>query len=520
MIAQINSSWATRVRRDDLVTFLVDGTHGSAMAGLTKCWTQHRVNTPKPVWNPDQPQSIDFYAAGTRCRTTSSTTTASRLQWEMFLRHLVEDAPWKLHAGRGRQGRPAGRARAEKLADAPLAGRAGAGALRWLCCASRPPTAGSRPTATAAPPVRAAANGTPFNRTAYAAAHVVADPLADGDPWLDAGDRLGHDDRASATISGISGLGVAEAMDTAQRGMGLGWPEAQALIATGARGGARPARRADRLRRRHRSPGARARRHGRRRDPRLRGADRDGRGARRPDHPDGQPGAGRRRCAARRTTCGSMTASSAQVREPVIIHWLGEMFDPALAGYWGSGDHWEAMETCLDVIAAHAAKVDGIKISLLSKEKEIAMRRRLPEGVRDVYRRRLQLRGADRRRRGGAFRCAARHLRCHRAGGLGGAGGAGAGRAERVLRHPGADGAAVAAHLQGADPLLQDRRGVPRLPQRPAGPFHHGRRPGERALAGASRRAVPACGQGAACCADPDLAAARMRGLLAVHGIA
>ena len=66
----------------------------------------------------------------------------------------------------------------------------------------------------------------------------------------------------------------------------------------------------------------------------------------------------------------------------MIIHWLGEMFDPALAGYWGSGDHWEAMETCLDVIAAHAAKVDGIKISLLSKEKEIAMRRRLPAAVR------------------------------------------------------------------------------------------------------------------------------------------
>ena len=62
VIAQINSSWATRVRRDDLVTFLVDGTQGSAMAGLHRCWTQHRVNTPKPVWNPDVPQTIDFCA--------------------------------------------------------------------------------------------------------------------------------------------------------------------------------------------------------------------------------------------------------------------------------------------------------------------------------------------------------------------------------------------------------------------------------------------------------------------------
>jgi len=61
VIAQINSSWATRVRRDDLVTFHVDGTHGSAVAGLTKCWTQSRVNTPKPVWNPDTPQPINFF---------------------------------------------------------------------------------------------------------------------------------------------------------------------------------------------------------------------------------------------------------------------------------------------------------------------------------------------------------------------------------------------------------------------------------------------------------------------------
>jgi hypothetical protein len=71
-----------------------------------------------------------------------------------------------------------------------------------------------------------------------------------------------------------------------------------------------------------------------------------------------------------------------QVKEPVIIHWLGEMFDPALEGYWGSKDHWAAMDTCLGMIQANAAKIDGIKVSLLSSEKEIAMRRRLPEGVR------------------------------------------------------------------------------------------------------------------------------------------
>ena len=70
-----------------------------------------------------------------------------------------------------------------------------------------------------------------------------------------------------------------------------------------------------------------------------------------------------------------------QLREPAILHWLGEMFDPALEGYWGDTDHMAAMETCLEVIRANAAKVDGIKISLLDDAKEVTMRRRLPEGV-------------------------------------------------------------------------------------------------------------------------------------------
>jgi hypothetical protein len=72
----------------------------------------------------------------------------------------------------------------------------------------------------------------------------------------------------------------------------------------------------------------------------------------------------------------------AQADRPVILHWLGEMFDPALAGYWGSADHDAAMDTCLAVLAKNAAKVDGIKISLLDKEKEVRMRRKLPKGVR------------------------------------------------------------------------------------------------------------------------------------------
>jgi hypothetical protein len=71
-----------------------------------------------------------------------------------------------------------------------------------------------------------------------------------------------------------------------------------------------------------------------------------------------------------------------QVKQPVIIHWLGEMFDPALAGYWGNADHMAAMDTCLAIMTDNAKNIDGVKVSLLSKEKEISMRRRLPDGVK------------------------------------------------------------------------------------------------------------------------------------------
>ncbi|OSQ36795.1 Gfo/Idh/MocA family protein [Thalassospira mesophila] len=104
VIAQINSSWAVRVRRDDLVTFQVDGTHGSAVAGLTKCWTQHRVNTPKPVWNPDQPQTIDFYKTWDEVPDTQNFDNGFKAQWEMFLRHVAEDAPWPYGLEAGAKG--------------------------------------------------------------------------------------------------------------------------------------------------------------------------------------------------------------------------------------------------------------------------------------------------------------------------------------------------------------------------------------------------------------------------------
>jgi hypothetical protein len=220
----------------------------------------------------------------------------------------------------------------------------------------------------------------PFNRIAYAAVHVVADPLADHDPWLTA--AIDWD----ATIAfrrhlWSLGLGVAEAMDTAQRGMGLDWPTSLELI-----------RRSIEAARDF--PGARLA---------------SGAGT---DHLEPGPDvtiddvirAYEEQCAAIERLGGRIVlmASRAlakaarspddyarvygrileQVKEPVIIHWLGEMFDPALAGYWGSHDHSEAMKVALDIIADHADKVDGVKISLLDKDKEIAMRRRLAQGVR------------------------------------------------------------------------------------------------------------------------------------------
>jgi hypothetical protein len=219
-----------------------------------------------------------------------------------------------------------------------------------------------------------------FSRVAYAAAHVVADPLAVNDPWLTPAIDW---DRTLAFRHRLwdLGLGVAEAMDTAQRGMGLGWLEARELI-------------------------GRALKEAQGRSDALIAC---GAGT---DHLAPSPdvtidtiiGAYEQQIEAVEALGGRIILMASRalaaaakgpgdyvrvydhilsgVRRPVIIHWLGEMFDPALAGYWGNADHGKAMDTCIDVIAAHADKVDGIKISLLSKEKEIAMRRRLPASVR------------------------------------------------------------------------------------------------------------------------------------------
>jgi hypothetical protein len=219
-----------------------------------------------------------------------------------------------------------------------------------------------------------------FNRIAYAAAHVVGDPLADADPWLDVAVDW---DKTIAFRNYLwdLGLGVAEAMDTAQRGMGLDWNGARELIrraldAAKARPGALIACGVGTD---HLTPGP-----GTSIDDVIRAYEEQ------IESIEAMGGrivlmASRALAQAARSPDDYVRVYDRilrQVREPVIIHWLGEMFDPALAGYWGAADHMAAMDTCLAVIAANAAKVDGVKVSLLSREKEIAMRRRLPAGVR------------------------------------------------------------------------------------------------------------------------------------------
>jgi predicted dehydrogenase len=104
VVAHFNSSWCTRVRRDDLLTLQVDGTKGSAVAGLRDCRIQHFGATPKPVWNPDVPQPIDFYDGWQEMPDQIDYDNAFKAQWELFLRHLVLDEPFKWDLREGAKG--------------------------------------------------------------------------------------------------------------------------------------------------------------------------------------------------------------------------------------------------------------------------------------------------------------------------------------------------------------------------------------------------------------------------------
>lgn len=214
-------------------------------------------------------------------------------------------------------------------------------------------------------------------RTVYSAAHVVADPFTAADPsgraavdWAKTMDFRRH-------LHGL-GLGIAEAMDTAQRGMGLDWSGAlelirrtreelpEALVANGCGTD-------------HLNPAD-----ARSLDDVIRAYLEQVEAIQRLD--------ARIILMASRALSRVAQGPADYIRvydrvlaacdKPVILHWLGEMFDPALAGYWGAARFDEALETALEVIHRNKAKVDGIKISLLDKDKEILMRRRLPAGVK------------------------------------------------------------------------------------------------------------------------------------------
>ena len=104
VIAHFNSSWVTRVRRDDLLTLHVDGTKGSAVAGLRDCWTQHYGNTPKPVWNPDIPNPINFLEGWSKVPEQEQFENAFKAQWELFLKHVVNDEPFRWDLLEGAKG--------------------------------------------------------------------------------------------------------------------------------------------------------------------------------------------------------------------------------------------------------------------------------------------------------------------------------------------------------------------------------------------------------------------------------
>ncbi|MFD8205618.1 dihydrodipicolinate synthase family protein [Streptomyces sp. NPDC059695] len=228
-----------------------------------------------------------------------------------------------------------------------------------------------------AEPLAFTAAGPPASRTVFSAAHVVADPYADTTPGAPA--AVDWD----ATLAfrrhlWSHGLGVAEAMDTAQRGMGLDWAGAAELIrrsaaeARGVGGRIVCGVGTDQLT----GPAGL---------PEIRAAYEEQLAVVEASGAQAVVMASRALAAAARGPEDYLDLYGhllRQASEPVVLHWLGPMFDPALNGYWGSADLDAATGTFLDVIAAHPDKVDGIKVSLLDARREVELRRRLPEGVR------------------------------------------------------------------------------------------------------------------------------------------
>ena len=225
------------------------------------------------------------------------------------------------------------------------------------------------------------APGVPLTRIAFAAAHVVSAPLAERDPWIGSpavgwGDAL----RFRHWLWG-QGLGLAEAMDTAQRGMGVDWPTAKEL-----------SERTMREAKAHPMKPRVACGAGTDQKPREDYRTTDDIVAAYTEQMEAIEAAGGQVILMASQALPAINAGAddyktvygtllRQAASPVVLHWLGDMFDPKLTGYWGAADVATAMQTVLDIIDVHEDKVDGIKISLLEKSYEEDLRARLPEGV-------------------------------------------------------------------------------------------------------------------------------------------
>ena len=299
VVAQCQQLVATRVRRDDLVTFHVDGTHGSAVAGLQDCRAQSRVATPRPVWNPDVKQTMDFFDQWQEVPDTEVYDNGFKIQWEAFIRHVAEDAPYRWTLPEGAKGVQLVEAALQSWKRTALDRRAAQldAAESRLPCRSPcpPPTARCSPTRCAARLVHARPlAGTQLTRIAYSAAHVVADARAAIDPWLECaidwdatiayrrrlwshGPGRGRGDghraaRHGAGLADVAGADPPLASTPRATCPAPSWPAAAAPTTW------RP----------------KTAQVGRRRDPRLRRTDGRHRSAGRPPDRDGQPRAGPR----------------------------------------------------------------------------------------------------------------------------------------------------------------------------------------------------------------------------------
>ena len=360
-----------------------------AVAGLRNCRVQHRGATPQAGLEPGPPghRGLPRPVAG-GARTTSEFDNGFKAQWELFLRHVVADAPFPLGPARRRPRRAARRAGPEVLGRGPPPRRAGALAVTIRLPA---PTAGCGPTSRARTPSPSDPPARP-SPPVRSSRPRTSSPTRTRTPRPDAPAAVDWD----ATLAfrrhlWSHGLGVAEAMDTAQRGMGLDWA---------GRGRADPPLRPPR---RRPSAGriacgvgtdqlARARPRSREVARRLRGAARARRGGRRAGDPDGLPRARRRRRAAPRTTSTSTATCCARPTEPVILHWLGPDVRPGAGGLLGLAD----LDAATDDLPrghrrARRTRSTASRSRCSTPSARSTLRRRLPGGRALLHRRRLQL---------------------------------------------------------------------------------------------------------------------------------